>query len=650
MIGLYSFNSFQRLENVTVDLRFSLRGPRPVHPDIAIVTVDQKSVDQMGRWPFPRSDHGRLVDFLTAAGAKAVVFDVLFTEADRDFPAKDAALGRAAAKSGRTTLGLLFHRDEKGGLNKPLLPIPALEDPSTAIGFVNMFPESDGVLRMAPLYRDFNGTAIPSLPVAALAAERKKTPEELVSALRVSPLGDWNEVLINFSGWASAPPYTPFPYYSFADVLDGRVPAKSFHDKWVLVGGTLIGAFDYKAVPNDQNFPGLEIQANVLDNLLSNRFLNPVPTAMTWLLMLLFGLGLGRGLAALKAWTGATVLLAAVAGYFGFCQWLFTEHNLLLDFVAPSATLTTVYVAMMFRRLLAEEKEKRRIKTMFAQYASPTLIEILIRDPSKLKLGGEEKEVSIFFSDIAGFTTLSEQIPPAQLVNVLNEYLTDMTNVIIKHDGYLDKYIGDAIMALWNALVDQPRHAVLACRAAVAQLHALDQLQKRFREKGWPPLDCRMGLNTGRVVVGNMGSLSSFDFTAVGDSVNLASRLEGANKMFGTHILISESTYRAAQDEIEARELDFLRVKGKTQPIRVYELLGLRNTISPEKRQTAALFAEGLAYYREQRFDLAAGKFMAALVITPNDPPSALFTKRSREFLLTPPPRDWDGVYVMTSK
>jgi adenylate cyclase len=263
---------------------------------------------------------------------------------------------------------------------------------------------------------------------------------------------------------------------------------------------------------------------------------------------------------------------------------------------------------------------------------------------------GEERHVTLFFSDIAGFTTVSEKLTPQELVEVLNDYLSTMTDVILDLDGTLDKFIGDAIMAFWNAPLDQPKHALPACRAAVGQMALLPELHRRFGDKGWPIVEFRIGLNTGPAVIGNMGSSTHRNFTAVGDTVNLASRLEGANKMFGTRILISESTLQAAKDDIEVRELDFLRVKGKTQPIRVYELLALKNGVSPEKKKTVSLFTEGLALYRDRRFTDATAKFFESLKTSPDDKPSQIYIKRCEQFLAAPPPRDWDGVYVMTSK
>ncbi len=644
----YYFQLFQRLENASVDLRFTFRGIRAPRSDIALITIDDKSLKELGLYPWPRNRHAKLVNKLTRAGARAVVFDVMFLEEDTARPDSDLAFGRALAESGRTVLGSLI-QEISGGQPKVISePIRALRQKGVSTGFVNVFPEKDGMVRTAALWTDHNGSTLPSLDLSALAVARGMPLEEQQQELATVTVGNWNEVTINYTGWRGS--NSPFPYYSYADVLTGRKPTSLFKDKIVIICGTATGLFDTQAVPNLRNFPGPEIHANVIDNVLSNSFLRQVPGYWTFLLILVLGLSGGRLIARSRAWRGATMAITWVVVYFIACQVFFNRANLVMDYVAPTLALLTVYLAMSFRRLLSEEFEKRRIKSTFGQYLSPKVIDILIRDPSRLKLGGEEREMTIFFSDIAGFTTLAERMTPQELVTALNEYLTVMTDIILKHDGVLDKYIGDAIMAFWNAPVDQPRHAALACLAAVEQRAALELVRKQFADKNWPPIDCRMGLNTGRAIIGNMGSHTRFDYTVMGDTVNLASRLESANKMFGTRAMISEFTQKIVGDEFAVRELDFLRVKGKTQPIRVYELVSETAKLTPDVVGALRDFREGLAFYRDRAFVKAQGKFNAVLGAYAEDHPSKIYIKRCEEFLHVPPPKDWDGVYVMTSK
>jgi adenylate cyclase len=279
---------------------------------------------------------------------------------------------------------------------------------------------------------------------------------------------------------------------------------------------------------------------------------------------------------------------------------------------------------------------------------SPKLVDLLMQDQAVL--AAKNREVTVFFSDLVKFTSLSEKYPPQELVELLNVYFSVMTDILFKYDLTFDKYIGDCIMAYGNAPFDQPGHAVQACRAALEQAAALPALHKKFAEHKWPPIDFRIGIHTGMVLYGDLGSYTRSNYTVMGDTVNVASRLEGVNKMFGTRILISETTYQSAQSEIEARELDFIRVEGKSQPIGVYELAGRKNVLSPEKRQGFLAFADALRLYRERRFKEAMSEFLRVATLIPEDKPAAVYFKRCEQFMNVPPPKDWDGVFVMTSK
>jgi adenylate cyclase len=300
--------------------------------------------------------------------------------------------------------------------------------------------------------------------------------------------------------------------------------------------------------------------------------------------------------------------------------------------------------------VVVEEREKRKIKGSFKQYLSPKIIDIITKDPSKLKLGGEERRVSIFFLDIAGFTTMSEALQPTQLVEVMNECLTEFSNVILKHDGLINKYIGDCIMAFWNAPADQPKHATQACLAALDCIEALPMLNKRFQEKGLPSIDCRVGINTGIVVVGNMGSNEKFDYTVMGDPVNLASRLEGANKQYHTRIMISESTFEQAKEDIEARDLDLIRVKGKTAPSKVFELLGRKGKMAEAIQKGREIYHKGVKLYRDRQFDESIQTFQEVFDFMPGDHLSLIYQERARTFKITPPPTAWDGVFELKTK
>jgi adenylate cyclase len=273
-----------------------------------------------------------------------------------------------------------------------------------------------------------------------------------------------------------------------------------------------------------------------------------------------------------------------------------------------------------------------------------------MRNPESIKLGGEKKELTVFFSDVAGFTTISEKLDPEDLVFLLNEYLSSMTDIILRHRGNVNKYLGDGIMAIFGAPRGEPTHASLACFAALENQAALARLRKEWTARGYPEIVARIGINSGPLVVGNMGSQARMEYTVMGDSVNLASRLEGANKFYDTLILLGPRTYELAQPDIEAREVDMLRVKGKLEPVVVYELLARTGELPAEKRHVVDAYLEGLARYKQREFAMAKKRFEAALALDPSDGPSKVYLHRAQEYLATPPPPDWDGVYVLQSK
>jgi adenylate cyclase len=318
------------------------------------------------------------------------------------------------------------------------------------------------------------------------------------------------------------------------------------------------------------------------------------------------------------------------------------------DFL-PMTTLFFTYAGIVSYRFFFEEGEKKKVRSAFSQYIHPGLINQILNRPEALRLGGEEKELTALFADIRGFTTLSERLTPSQLVDLLNEYLSEMTELIFKHWGTLDKYIGDAIMAFWGAPYPQTDHALRACRTGLEMLQALRHLQAAWESRGVPRLEIGVGINTGAMLVGNMGSKRRFNFTVIGDSVNLASRLEGINRQFGTNLIISESTLLQVKDQVVARELDLIRVKGKTQPVKVYELLGLAGDYD-QYRDVVGRFEKGLEAYRSSQWKTAIEMFQEVVRDHPQDGPSLVFIKRCQDLLAQPPEGAWDGVFVMKSK
>ena len=536
--------------------------------------------------------------------------------------------------------------------------IPILSRAVKYQGFFNMIPDLDGEVRWHPMLVTLHGRDdyYPSLSLitAAVYLHRdivlKIGDEGEVSLLAIGkrriPVNESGKLLINYRG----PPGT-FKTYSFVDVLDGKVPPSEFKNKIVLVGATAIGIYDLRNTPFGAEFPGVEVHANVISNILNGDFLvRPAWMIFVDLAIVLFlGLLLGIILSPLSALMNLIVTIVVFAGYNIFAQWVFESQRLWVSSLYPDMTILFVFVGVVIFKYLTEEKSKKEIKNAFQQYVSHHVVNEILKDPSKLKLGGERRVVTVMFSDIRGFTSISESLSPTELVTLLNSYLTPMTDIVLKHEGTLDKFIGDAIMAFFGAPLEQKDHASRACRAAIEMKHKLAELNREWQKKGWPEIRIGIGINSGEVAVGNMGSQSRFDYTVMGDNVNLASRLEGTNKVYGTTIIISEFTYMMIErEEFFYRELDYVRVKGKKKPVRIFELIDFSDKIDDVQRRVKELFEKGLEEYRRGGFERALKYFEMVLEIK-DDPPSKVFVERCRDLIVNPP-SEWDGVYTMKTK
>src|SRR3989475_327905 len=345
------------------------------------------------------------------------------------------------------------------------------------------------------------------------------------------------------------------------------------------------------------------------------------------------------------------LLIAGLAvAYYGLVVHAFTGHEVWMELVFPEGALALTYAVSATVEYLTEGRQRRVLRAVFDKYMAAEVVDEIMRNPASIKLGGEKKELTVFFSDVAGFTTISEKLDPEDLVFLLNEYLSSMTDIILRYRGNVNKYLGDGIMAIFGAPRGEPDHASRACVAALENQAALAQLRKEWAARGYPEIVARIGINSGPLVVGNMGSQTRMEYTVMGDSVNLASRLEGANKFYDTLILLGPRTYELAQPDIEAREVDMLRVKGKLEPVVVYELLARKGGLDAEKQRVVESYLDGLASYKRREFVRAKERFEAALALDPSDGPSKVCLHRVQEYLATSPPPDWDGVYVLQSK
>jgi adenylate cyclase len=459
------------------------------------------------------------------------------------------------------------------------------------------------------------------------------------------PTDENGQMLINYLG-----PGMTFPHYSISDILARKTPPGCFRDKIVLVGATAIGIYDLRNTPFSPVYPGVEIHATVIDNALRNQFIHKPKWTRIYdcLTILLLGFFIGAVVPRISAVKGLLFALMLFTIHVLLSLWLFSHYRIWVSMVYPLLAGVLVYTCLTVYHYITEEREKKKIRSAFSYYVSSSVVSEMLKNPEKLKLGGDTKDLSVLFSDIRGFTTISEGLTPEALVHLLNEYLTAMTNVVFKYDGTLDKYMGDALMAIYGAPLDQPDHAYKACRSALDMMEELKKLNEKWVREGKTPLDIGIGINTGMMRVGNMGSEQRFDYTVMGDAVNLGSRLEGANKNYQTHILFSEFTYERIKDAFVCMELDSVRVKGKLRPVRIFQLLG--EDAPPALREAITSFHKGLSFYKMQKWDEGLEHFRAALDADKTLSPARLYVDRCLELKKTPPGPDWDGVFVMKSK
>jgi adenylate cyclase len=576
-------------------------------------------------------------------------------------------------------------KEEKAGMleafaNTNLLPQGAeanLDQLSSALsgdfswtGFFNAPPDADGIVRRASLVLPYGRTKNPDewdiYPSLDLMTARAYLgppaqdmnliygPQGIVEirfgkALLLHPDGR-GQMMINYQGPAST-----FKPYSIVDVLQKTFPPGTFRGKIVLIGATATGIGDLRGTPyGGTTYPGVEIHANVIDNILNERFLkHDFRQALAdVLLILFFGIPLGIWMALVSPrwmWFGVSLLLPMVAVNF----WAFL-HGWWLNLLVPALTLSTNVLLVSLYRSLFEEKEKRRVRAAFGQYLSPEVIRRLLVNPQLVE--PKKTDITVMFSDIRGFTTISEKLDAQELALFLNQYLSDMTGLVFEHHGTLDKYIGDAVMAFWGAPFEEPGHAARGCQTALKMMDQVREMQKKWEAEGKPHLDIGIGLNTGVASVGNMGSVLRYGYTALGDTVNLSSRLEGLNKDYGTHILVNETTYAAAKDEgFVFRELDLIRVKGKLQPVTIYELIGRagQNSVygTPEDvHARISLFQQARELYRKRAWAEAQKTFQIILDKWPDEGPSRTYWKRCQDYLFDEPSSGWDGVFTMTHK
>ena len=685
---------------------------------VAIIDIDEASLRTYGQWPWPRTLIAKLINQLTALQSAAIAFDVIFAEPDRmspavaansfndlddetraklkSLPSNDDVLAAAIRKS-RVVLGQagIPARTDQGDVSslprttmasrppdpRPFLVtfpyllhnLPVLEKAAAGRGLLSVDPERDGIVRRVPIVILAGGEIVPSLsletlrvalgapairvvtnPVANAGLEGVQTiPPRLTI-----PTDSRGRVWVHFS------PHERDIYVSAKDVLEGTVVPDRIAGKLILVGTSAVGLFDNKTTPVDRSMPGVEIHAQLIEAALSNAILTYPSYAIGAELIVAFVVGIAIVVTA--PMIGALPLLilgAGVGAGLAAISWtVFQQQNILIDVTFPLMSSFGVYAALVFVNYLREQVDRQRIRSAFGQYLSPTLVEQLAQNPDKLVLGGEERTMTIMFSDVRGFTTISESFKddPQGLTYLMNRLLTPMSNAIQARNGTIDKYMGDAIMAFWNAPLDDPNHEANACDAALDMLERLEALNAERKQeaeangKPFVPIKIGIGINTGRVTVGNMGSDMRFQYTVLGDSVNLASRIEGQTKSYGVPILIGARTAEAVKDKFAIVEIDFITVKGKSEPEVVYTVLGRKElAASSEFEGVRASMHQLLARYRAQDWRGAIKAAQACRVgngLFHLDGVADLYEERIAAFEQNPPPADWNGVFALQTK
>jgi adenylate cyclase len=413
-----------------------------------------------------------------------------------------------------------------------------------------------------------------------------------------------------------------------------------------------VGVYDLRVTPFSNNYPGLGIHANIIDSIISRDFLQQPGfyRFFNTMAILFSGIILGLILTRLGVISGGAASLMLVAGYSFLCLYLFAEKGIVLNMTYPIIVAVFIYSVGTAYKYFVEASQKRFIKDAFSTYLAPTVVEQLIESPEKLELGGEQREITAFFSDIQGFTSISEKLSPPELVELLNEFLTEMTDIILKYEGTVDKFEGDAIIAFFGAPNLLPNHAETATIACIEMQKKMEALRNTWRKADRPELNMRIGVNSGPAVVGNMGSKNKMDYTMMGDTVNTAARLEGVNKIYGTYTLIGEMTFRAVGSRIFSSEIDTISVVGKDEPFTIYEPIGYNASIDENVMNTVELYSKGLKEYRAGEWRRAVSFFQSALDISADDAPSRLLLTRCRRYMDEPPLKNWNGIFKMTDK
>lgn len=706
IVRLKTFDFYQQLK------------PRVIPPaagkPVTIIDLDEESLAEIGQWPWSRAIIGKMVHNLMQMGAAQVAFDIVFAEPDRmnpntipdivpgldeetkaklrKLPSNDqimadiikrsrVVLGQAAywevleTKKGppvRKSVALL--KQDKNTDPEKFLPhfkalvrnIPVIEKAASGHGIFSLLPEPDGIVRRVPTIFMFEGKMYPSLAIEMMRVAFQR-PTILLKANQagVTYLGLHKNMVLPTDSRGRVWPYfskrDPDKYVSARDVLNGTVDPAMIKGKLTLVGTSAVGLLDIRAIPTEPVIPGVEVHAQLIEAAMHKQWLNrPNYFAVAEMALLLFG---GLLMIILVPWMGAKwtlLLFLTIAGGSGGTSWyLFTEHRMLFDSLYAVGSILLLYTSLTYIGYAKEEAQKKQTRAAFSKYLSPDMVKRVAENPGELKLGGDQREMTLLFCDVRGFTTISEQFDAVGLTDLINKLLTPLTNVILARQGTVDKYMGDCIMAFWNAPLDDELHARNGCISALEMLAEMAPLNERLKveadEAGRKhiPLKVGLGLNTGECVVGNMGSDQRFDYSVLGDTVNLAARLEGQSKSYGVDIVLGATT-NALVPDFATIELDLIQVKGKTVGVHIFALLGNEELAQePAFTQLLEIHHPMIVAYRKQEWGTTKALIVECRKLCEPyglDFLYNLYEERMAEYEITPPHDGWDGTFIATTK
>ncbi len=715
----YSFKDqkpllLQSLDNRLVDAMFQLRGNQPTTGSVVIIDIDNKSLKELGQWPWPRNTVARLIEIIGAEQPRAIILDIVFAEPDRTSPIQliPKLIPRLSKKSGEelamimdldssnhdlilgdtlatlpTVLGyaLSLSGTTQANAAKPfpsanlhlnptnirhadinyihsktgILNTPDISQAETE-GFFNVFPDLSGTIRKAPLFMYYAGLPYPSLALEGyrigsgtrditINLRRKQNrPKHPIISIHLNDktiaTDEQGQISINFRG-----PTHTFSYISAVDILHG-IKTGSLRNRYVLIGTSAEGIYDLRTSPFSAIIPGVEIQANILDNLLAG---DPMiqdtysEIFTTYAIVILGGLGLSAILAYSTPLAGGLGGILCILSTCVLCYNVLFLKGRIIGITYPLATISIIFLGVTLFNFFFEGRQKRQMTNAFKRYVSPKVVKQVTQNPKALALSGENRNLTVFFSDIKDFTSISETLSPDQLSTLMNEYLTAMSDIILNQEGTVDKFIGDAIMAIWGAPLDVAQQEIKAVTAALQSIRTLEDLHKEWQTRDLPEISIRIGINSGEMRVGNFGSQTRFDYTVIGDNVNLAARLEGLNKNYGTDILISQATKLAVEDKFFCRYIDTVRVKGKEIPVRIYAPMALSQ--AEEQQEEFSTFKRAIDLYLTRQFTVAQTIFQK-LNNQHSNKLYQTYMERSLFFAENPPPPEWNGVFTYTTK